>query len=462
MILPVVAIIGRPNVGKSTLFNRILRRRAAIVDDRPGVTRDRNYAQAEWSGRRFYLVDTGGLVPHSRDRMEASIARQVEAAVVESDLLLVAVDAKEGLTDIDRQVARLVQRSGKPAVLAVNKVDSARDEPDVYEFFQLGLGEPVPVSAASGRSSGDLLDAVLEKLPETGGEPEEAGGIRVALLGRPNVGKSSLVNAITGQERVIVDSEPGTTRDAVDTVFLWRDTRLVLIDTAGLRRKSRATDDLEFYTRLRTERTIERAQVAVLVLDGSQGLSHLDLTLAGMLEASDRAVVTAVNKWDLVADDNQAQFIGWLRREMPFLAHSEPVFTTAPEALGIPHLLQEIVSAWHQWRKRVEPELLTAAFEETVSKNQPPAPRGREVVLYSIRQSGIEPPAFEVLTNQPKLLPESYRRYLIGGLRERLGIKGSPIRVFYRKSQPPQDWQKRRYLAFGQRPRYRADRAGGA
>jgi GTP-binding protein len=275
------------------------------------------------------------------------------------------------------------------------------------------------------------------------------------MLGRPNVGKSSLVNAITGQERVIVDAEPGTTRDAVDTTFEWQGSRLVLVDTAGLRRKSRS-EDLEFYTRLRTERTIEQAQVGVLVLDGSQGLSHLDLSLAGMLDVSDRAVVLAVNKWDLAGQENRANYVGWLRSEMPFLAHAEPVFTSALRQEGIQHLLQGIVSARGQWGKRLEPELLDAAFEATVAKNQPPAPKGKEVALYSIRQSGTEPPSFEVLTNQPKLLPESYRRYLVGGLRERLGVRGTPIRILYRKSQSPPDWSKRRYVAFGQRPRYRA------
>lgn len=454
---PVVAIVGRPNVGKSTLFNRVLRRRAAIVDDRPGVTRDRNYALAEWAGKSFYLVDTGGLVPHSRDRMEAAIRRQVEAAVEESDLVLVAVDSKEGLTDTDRHIAQLVRRSGKPAVLAANKVDAARDEPGIYEFFQLGLGEPLPVSAASGRGSGDLLDAVAGMLPGSDGGQGDKAGIRVAMLGKPNVGKSSLVNAITGQDRVIVDSEPGTTRDAVDTAFEWQGNSLMLVDTAGLRRKSRA-DDLEFYTRLRTERTIEQAQVGVLVLDGSQGLSHLDLSLAGMLDGSDRAVVLAVNKWDLAGDGDRARYVGWLHGEMPFLQHAEPVFTSALRGEGIQHLLQAIVSACHQWRKSLEPELLTAAFEEAVAKNQPPAPKGKEVVLYSIRQTGVGPPAFEVLSNQPRLVPESYRRYLVNGLRERLGIRGTPIRVSYRLSRPPQDWQKKRYLAFGQRPRYRAER----
>jgi len=340
MKIPIVVIVGRPNVGKSTLFNRILRRRAAIVDDRPGVTRDRHYARAEWRGRSFFLVDTGGLVPQSRDRMEISIKKQVEAAILESDLLLMVVDAKDGLLGTDQHIADLLRRSRKPLVLAVNKVDSARDEDAVQQFHRLGLGEPYMVSAASGRSSGDLLDAVFEKLNFEEGSEKEPEGIKVALLGKPNVGKSSLVNAITGQERVIVDSEPGTTRDAVDTVFHWQGNRLILLDTAGLRRKPRVGDELEFYTRLRTERAIEQSDVGVLVLDAQEEPGHLDLSLAGMLDQADRAVVLAVNKWDLSREKNQARYLGWLRERMAFLPYVRPVFTSALKGFGVSHLLQ--------------------------------------------------------------------------------------------------------------------------
>jgi len=422
MKIPIVVIVGRPNVGKSTLFNRILRRRAAIVDDRPGVTRDRHYARAEWRGRSFFLVDTGGLVPQSRDRMEISIKKQVEAAILESDLLLMVVDAKDGLLGTDQHIADLLRRSRKPLVLAVNKVDSARDEDAVQQFHRLGLGEPYMVSAASGRSSGDLL-----------------------------------VNAITGQERVIVDSEPGTTRDAVDTVFHWQGNRLILLDTAGLRRKPRVGDELEFYTRLRTERAIEQSDVGVLVLDAQEEPGHLDLSLAGMLDQADRAVVLAVNKWDLSREKNQARYLGWLRERMAFLPYVRPVFTSALKGFGVSHLLQEIESSYRQWRKQHDPELLKAAFEETVQQYHPPSPGGKEVMLLAIRQMGICPPTFEVLTNQPKLVAESYRRYLINGLRERLGIRGTPLRISFKLSRPPQDWQHKRYLDYGQRPKFKAE-----
>ncbi len=459
MSIPVVAIVGRPNVGKSTLFNRVLRRRLAIVDDLPGVTRDRNYARAEWGGRTFYLVDTGGLVPHSRNRMEAAIKAQVTAALQECDLVILVVDAKQGITAVDRHIAQWLRKSGRPVILAANKADNTKDEAEIYQFYGLGLGEPQPVSAASGRNSGDLLDSVVAKLPPAEPEAEPDSGIRVALLGKPNVGKSSLLNAIAGVERVIVDAEPGTTRDAVDTLFYWQGHHMVLVDTAGLRRKSKAEDQLEFYTRLRTERAVQQSQVGVLVIDASQGLSHLDMTLAGMLEASDRAAVVAVNKWDLVAKGNQANFVGWLRKEMPFFQYATPVFTSALQREGIEHLLQEIVSARSQWRHRVDPELLAAAFERTVERYQPPSPKGKEIALYAISQSGIEPPSFVISTNQPKLVPESYRRYLAAGLRDALGIRGTPLRFEYRLSRPPAAWQSKRLVAYGQRPKTYRSRA---
>ena len=457
MPLPVVAIIGRPNVGKSTLFNRILRRRQAIVDDRPGVTRDRNYALADWAGREFYLVDTGGLVPHTKDRLETAVKRQVEAAIGESDLLALVVDAKAGITDTDRHIAQLIRRRAKPHIVIANKVDGAREELEAHQFYRLGLGQPHPASAASGRNIGDLLDEMVALLPQAEAETGRPAAIRVAVLGKPNVGKSSLINAITGQERVIVDSEPGTTRDAVDTAFSWQGSHFMLVDTAGLRRKSKATEDLEFYTRLRTERSIEGAEVGILVLDSSQGLAHLDLTLGGMLDGFDRAAVVAVNKWDLAKDQNQAQYLGWIRKQMPFLSYAEFVFTSATQGQGIPHLLQATLSAHSQWRKRIEPELLTAAFEEAVRKYQPPAVKGKDVSLYGVRQARTQPPGLEVLTNQPKLIPESYQRYLVRSLQEGLGLRGTPLRIRYLLSKPTPEWRKRRYVDFGQRPRYRAD-----
>ncbi len=455
---PTVAIIGRPNVGKSTLFNRILKRRLAIVDDQPGVTRDRNYALADWNGREFYLIDTGGLVPNTSDRMEKSIKKQVEIAIGEADLLLLVVDRQTGISDIDHQVARLVRKSGKPYLLLVNKVDDQVHEAEAYQFMRLGLGEPQLIAAGPGRAIGDMLDRVVEMLPRENAQPYDQSAIRVAVLGKPNVGKSSLINALTGQERVIVDSVPGTTRDAVDTLFEWRNQKYLLIDTAGLRRKSKVKDSIEYYTTLRTERSLERAEVGVLVLDSSQGLSHLDLTLASMLERSNRAVIVAINKWDLQEQPNKANYLGWLREQMPFLDFAEFVFTSALEEQGLPQLLQALISVHHLWRKSVEPEALSSVFDRAVEKNRPPSVRGKRIDLYSIAQTDVAPPRFLIRASMPELVAPHYQRYLHRQIQEGLGLKGTPIRLMFKSSKPPADWKDRSYVEFGGRPRYRSDK----
>ena len=455
---PTVAIIGRPNVGKSTLFNRILKRRLAIVDDQPGVTRDRNYALADWNGREFYLIDTGGLVPNTSDRMEKSIKKQVEIAIGEADLLLLVVDRQTGISDIDHQVARLVRKSGKPYLLLVNKVDDQVHEAEAYQFMRLGLGEPQLIAAGPGRAIGDMLDRVVEMLPRENAQPYDQSAIRVAVLGKPNVGKSSLINALTGQERVIVDSVPGTTRDAVDTLFEWRNQKYLLIDTAGLRRKSKVKDSIEYYTTLRTERSLERAEVGVLVLDSSQGLSHLDLTLASMLERSNRAVIVAINKWDLQEQPNKANYLGWLREQMPFLDFAEFVFTSALEDQGLPQLLQALISVHHLWRKSVEPEALSSVFDRAVEKNRPPSVRGKRIDLYSIAQTDVAPPRFLIRASMPELVAPHYQRYLHRQIQEGLGLKGTPIRLMFKSSKPPADWKDRSYVEFGGRPRYRSDK----
>lgn len=455
---PTVAIIGRPNVGKSTLFNRILKRRLAIVDDQPGVTRDRNYALADWNGREFYLIDTGGLVPNTSDRMEKSIKKQVEIAVGEADLLLLVVDRQTGISDIDRQVARLVRKSGKPYLLLVNKVDDQVHEAEAYQFMRLGLGEPQLIAAGPGRAIGDMLDRAVEMLPSENAQPYDQSAIRVAVLGKPNVGKSSLINALTGEERVIVDSVPGTTRDAVDTLFEWRNQKYLLIDTAGLRRKSKVKDSIEYYTTLRTERSLERAEVGVLVLDSSQGLSHLDLTLASMLERSNRAVIVAINKWDLQEQPNKANYLGWLREQMPFLDFAEFVFTSALEDQGLPQLLQALISVHHLWRKSVEPEALSSVFDRAVEKSRPPSVRGKRIDLYSIAQTDVAPPRFLIRASLPELVAPHYQRYLHRQLQEGLGLKGTPIRLMFKASKPPADWKDRSYVEFGGRPRYRSDK----
>jgi GTP-binding protein len=446
-------------VGKSTLFNRILKRRAAIVDDRPGVTRDRNYALADWNGKNFYLIDTGGLVPETKDRMEQAIKRQVEAAMEEADLLLFLTDRKTGLHQTDRHIAKMVRQSGKPCLLAVNKVDNAKDEADTYEFLRLGLGEPQLIAAGPGRAIGDMLDEIVKLLPESQEPEDDASAIKVAVVGKPNVGKSSLVNAIVGKERVIVDPEAGTTRDSVDTAFSWNNKKFILIDTAGLRRKSRADQELEFYTRLRTEKSIERAQVGVLVLDSSQGLSHLDMTLAAMLERSNKALVVVINKWDLKQDENKANYLGWLKEQMHYVAFAEFVFTSALNQEGIFALLQNVLNAYHLWQKTYEPELVTRALEDTIKKLSPPAVKGKEIILYSMRQVNTSPPRFAIDSNMPHLIPANYMRYLQKNLHQRLGIYGTPMRLMFKHTKAPAGWKQKRLVDFGKRPKFKAERA---
>jgi GTP-binding protein len=434
MNYPIVAIIGRPNVGKSTLFNRILKTKTAIVDDMPGVTRDRNYAIADWNGKYFYLIDTGGLVPNTKDRMEISIKRQVETAMEEADLLLFLVDRKTGLTDADAQIAKMVRKQGKPIILAVNKVDKPKDE---AESMTLGLGEPMLIAAGPGLSIGDLLDEVVKKLPKSPEQPVNDRAVNVAIVGKPNVGKSSLVNAIVGRERVIVDAVPGTTRDSIDTIFNWNDQEFVLIDTAGLRRKTSAHEDVEFYTRLRTERAVERCQVGVLVLDSSQGLSHLDTTLVAMLETSNKALVVVINKWDLMSEVNKPNYLGWLKDQLAFVNFAEFVFTSALNSEGVFNLLQKILNAYHHWNKVFEPGVVVQAFEETIKKLHPPAVRGKEITLYSIRQEGQAPPRFVIESNMPHLIPTNYLRYIQSSLHTRLAITGTPIRLRFERTKAP-------------------------
>lgn len=435
MSAPTVAIIGRPNVGKSTLFNRLIGRREAIVDERPGVTRDRHFAAAEWNGRRFWLVDTGGLLPGAADPLNRAVRAQVEQAVAESDVVLFLVDIEDGVHPADLEIAQYLRKARRPILLVANKADRLPDETRHLAFYELGLGDPFPVSAAVGKSTGDLLDQVVELLPAAGAAPDEAA-IHVAVVGRPNVGKSSLVNRLLGRDRVVVAEEPGTTRDAIDTPFDYRDRRLVFIDTAGLRKRSKVEDDIEFYSTLRTARAIERADVCVLVVDAADGMHVQDLRIANDAWERGAGVIVAVNKWDLIEDkDSNTAVRGEreLKARAPFLAFIPFLYVSAKTGQRVPRLLDLILTVAEEREKRVPTAEVNRVLEELIGRQQPPQPVGASVRLFYATQIGTAPPQFAVVASRPEAIPESYTRYLANGFREAWEFTGAPLNIKFRR-----------------------------
>ncbi len=431
MTKPTVAIVGRPNVGKSTLFNRIVGGRPAIVSERPGTTRDRHFGDAEWNGRSFWLVDTGGLVPDSDDSMEKAIRRQVDFALEESDLILFVVDGKDGVTPVDRAIAERLRRSGRPVVLAVNKLDDLERSTAQLEFYELGFGEPHGVSAGVGKGSGDLLDALVAQLPPR--DPREGEpGINVAVVGRPNVGKSSLVNRLLGAERHVVAPEAGTTRDAIDSLLRFRGTALNFIDTAGLRKRAKVEDDLEFYSTLRTRRAIERAQVCVLVVDATLGLHTQDLRIATEAWEQGAGLIIVVNKWDLVDEkDANTAHRGQeaLIEQAPFLRYVPFLYASALTGQRVRNLLELILEVAAARGERVPTAEVNRILEELVQRAAPPQKPGDEVKLLYASQIGTAPPTIAIVTNRPDDVPESYQRYLVHGFRAAWPFTGSPLRL---------------------------------
>jgi GTP-binding protein len=428
---PTVAIVGRPNVGKSTLFNRILGGRPAIVSERPGTTRDRHFGDAEWQGRRFWVVDTGGLVPESDDSMDRAIRQQVEFALAESDVVVFLVDGKEGVQPVDQAIGERLRRARAPVVLAVNKLDDLERSTAHLDFYALGFGEPLGLSAAVGKGSGDLLDAVVERLPAY--DPAESEDtIGVAVLGRPNVGKSSLVNRLLGEERHVVAAEAGTTRDAIDSLLRFRGKNLNFIDTAGLRRKAKVQDDLEFYSTLRTERAVERAEVCVLVVDATLGLHNQDLRIA--TEAWDRGcgLVVAVNKWDLIEEkDANTAHRGQeeLITKAPFLRHVPFVYVSALTGQRARKVLDQILEVAEARERRIPTAEVNRVLGDLLERSGPPQKPGEEVKLLYASQIGTGPPTFAIVSNRPRDVPESYQRYLANGFREVWPFPGSPLRL---------------------------------
>ncbi|MGH7554976.1 MAG: ribosome biogenesis GTPase Der [Longimicrobiales bacterium] len=429
--LPTVAIVGRPNVGKSTFFNRVLGQRRAIVEDVPGVTRDRNFALAEWAGHRFFLVDTGGLELDATEELTSAVRRQVLAAIEEADVLLFLVDGKTGPHPVDFRVAELLRRTNLPVVLAVNKMDRLPEDIAHHEFWELGLGEPLPVSSVTGKGSGDLLDAVVERLPQSPLEDDEPGALFVAVVGKPNVGKSSFINRLLGEERLVVSEEPGTTRDSIDTLLRYHERDLVFVDTAGLRRHWRIEPGLEYYSALRTERAIERADVCVLLVDATEPIHIQDLRIAEKAWSTGCGLIIVANKWDLVEKDTMTavHFEKALKDKAPSLRWVPIVFTSALTGQRVHRILDLVLQVAEERSRRVQTRAVTEVVRELAARLPPPHFRGMPVKLLYATQAETAPPTFVLFVSQPKGVPEHYLRYLRNGFRERWGFLGTPIRL---------------------------------
>jgi GTP-binding protein len=432
MAKPVVAIVGRPNVGKSTLFNRLTGGRTAIVADVSGVTRDRLYRDVEWNRAIFSLIDTGGLFPDDEE-FAAHIHEQVDKAISEADLVLLVVDGRVGPTNEDVEIAQLLQKTRRKTVIAVNMVDNYKDSHVAYSFLELGLGDPVPISAVHGLNIDGLLDRIVESLSPASEIQEEEEEIRVAVAGRPNVGKSSLVNALLKEKRLIVSDVPGTTRDAIDTVLIRDGRRYVLVDTSGLRKRSRVTENVEYYSMLRSLKAIDRADVVLLVLDAGQGTVEQDKKIAGYIQEAGKGLVIIVNKWDLVeAQDARSSFDRLVRSELDFLSFAAIHYVSATNGKGVLKILDHIDNVNQQQTRRISTGNLNTWLSETICLNPPPSVKGREIKIYYVAQVSIKPPTFVFFVNKPEILHFSYKRYLERRLRESYGFEGTPLQLIFR------------------------------
>ncbi|MBN2909693.1 ribosome biogenesis GTPase Der [Polycladomyces sp. WAk] len=435
MSLPVVAIVGRPNVGKSTIFNRIAGERIAIVEDKPGITRDRIYCRGEWNGRSFHLIDTGGLEFGGDDEMLDHIRHQAELAIEEAHVILFLVDGQAGMTATDEEVARLLHRSNKPVVVGVNKVDHPNHREVIYDFYQMGFGDVFPISALHGTGTGDLLDRIVELFPDLEEEVYDEDTIRVCLIGRPNVGKSSLVNAILGEERVIVSPVAGTTRDAIDTPFERDGQKYVLIDTAGMRKKGRVYETTEKYSVLRALKAIERSDVVLVVLDGERGIAEQDKRIAGYAHEAGRASIFVVNKWDAVEKDDKTmdRFRREIRDEFHFMDYAPSLFVSAKTKRRVHTILPMVNEVAEQHAMRVSTSVLNEVLTDAVLTTPPPSDKGKRLRILYGTQVSVKPPTFVLFVNDPELAHFSYQRYLENRLREAFGFHGTPLRLLLRK-----------------------------
>lgn len=435
MARPIVAIVGRPNVGKSTIFNKIIGDRLAIVEDKPGVTRDRIYGVGEWMGRSFSVIDTGGIEVYGEDEILKSVRMQAELAIEEADAIIFMVDAKAGMTPSDTEVAQMLYRAQKPVILAVNKVDNMKRQDDIYEFYSLGFGDPIGISGAHGIGIGDMLEAVMDILPEQEDEDYGEDTIRVAVIGRPNVGKSSLVNAILGEERVIVSDQAGTTRDAIDTPFEKDGQKFVLIDTAGMRKRGKVYESTEKYSVMRAMHAIERADVVLVVINGEEGIIEQDKHIAGYAHEAGKAAIFVINKWDIVDKDDKTmqQFTQKIRDHFLFMTYAPVVFVSARTKQKLHRLLPVVIEVSEQHSMRVQTHLLNDVVSDAVAFNPPPTDKGRRLRINYATQVSVKPPTILLFVNDPELMHFSYERYLENRIRAAFSFEGTPIRLFTRK-----------------------------
>lgn len=436
--MPLVAIVGRPNVGKSTFFNRLTESRRAIVHDEPGVTRDRIYGHAEWAGVEFSVVDTGGFVPRSADVFEEGIREQVYLALEEADAVLFVVDVTTGVTDLDEEMARILRKSEKPVFVVVNKADNEQRRWEASEFYRLGLEALYPISSINGSGTGELLDAVIAVLPEAPADPEPDDRLRIAVIGRPNVGKSSLTNALLGTNRSIVTDISGTTRDAIDSVLRYHGQEIVLVDTAGLRRRSRVAENVEFYSTLRTQRAIEECNVAVLLIDAQEDLAAQDITVLKQAEELKKGLILAVNKWDLVEKETNTarDYERKIRNRLPMLDYVPILFISAVTKQRVSKVLDLAIEVDQERRRRIPTSKLNEVIQEAIARHHPPTYRNQYVQIKFATQVREAPPVFAFFCNYPKGVKESYRRYLENQIREAFGFTGVPITLVFKAKSP--------------------------
>ncbi|MCI8526243.1 MAG: ribosome biogenesis GTPase Der [Oscillospiraceae bacterium] len=436
MAKPIVAIVGRPNVGKSLLFNKLTGRRTAIVEDTPGVTRDRLYGECDWNGRSFSLVDTGGIEMETDSQMLRFMRRQAETAIELADVIVMVTDVTVGLTAADSAVAAMLRKAKKPVVLAVNKCDSVGAvNPDVYEFYALGLGDPIEVSAVHGHGTGDLLDACVAAFPPETEEEADEELIRVAIIGKPNVGKSSLLNRILGEERVIVSDVAGTTRDAIDSYFENEWGKYCFIDTAGMRRRSKVDDAVERYSNLRTVAAVDRADVCLVLIDAQEGVTEQDTKIAGLAHEAGKACIIVVNKWDIVEKDTNtmAQMTEEIRRDLSYMPYAPVVFLSALTGRRVDRLFGQINAAANAAAMRITTGTLNSILEDATARVQPPSDKGRRLKIYYMTQAGVKPPHFVIFCNDARLFHFSYQRYLENQIRAVYGLEGTPVRITIRQ-----------------------------